>query len=87
MLQVGNRKLADPEIPVGMPRPFHVEIIAPIKSEFDVFALEFIDKRRIRDGFAIRRDKRFAGQTKAFRMAVMRGAQDHESALGIVDSR
>ena len=40
-------KISDPEIPIGMPRPLHIQLITPIKPQFDVLALELIDDRPV----------------------------------------
>src|ERR1700733_12406854 len=47
MLQIRNRKLADPEIPVRMPRPLHVKIIAPIEGELHLLALQLVNNRPV----------------------------------------
>src|ERR1700730_11989308 len=56
MRQIGNRKLADAEIPVRMPRPFDIKIVAPVECEFNSLALEFIHDRAVinpPDGYAL----------------------------------
>src|SRR5579863_4404967 len=42
VLQVRNGKLADAEIPVGMPRPLDIKIVAPIEAESYALALKFV---------------------------------------------
>src|ERR1700733_15891979 len=48
-MQPGNGKLADAEIPVGMPSPLHVKIIAIVEGQRDACALELIDDSAVVD--------------------------------------
>ena len=41
-------------------------------------AFQLVHQIRVRDGFAERRDKGFAGQAEAVGLAVVRSAQDHK---------
>jgi hypothetical protein len=43
MIEVWQRKLADAEVPVGVPCPFDVERIAVVEWQLDLLALEFVD--------------------------------------------
>src|SRR4051794_2157581 len=43
MIEVWQRKLADAEVPVGVPCPFDLEWIAVIEGQLDLLALEFVD--------------------------------------------
>src|ERR1700733_3083559 len=47
MSEVGNGELANAEVPVRMSGPLDVKIVAPIKIELYVLALEFVDNRAI----------------------------------------
>src|SRR5258708_33724383 len=47
MFQVGNRKLADAEIPVRVPRPLDIKLIAPIERELYSLALELVHNRPV----------------------------------------
>src|ERR1700733_375841 len=58
MSEIGNGELADAEVPVRMSGPLDVEVVAPIKIQLYVFALEFVDDRAIvntvnRDALAV----------------------------------
>src|SRR5271165_7033099 len=49
VLEVRNGKLADPEIPVGMARPFDVKFIAQVEGQSRSFALQFVHDAAVVD--------------------------------------
>src|SRR5580698_2270136 len=49
MTEIGQRELADAEIPVGMPGPFHVQVISKIERRLDLLSLQLIYDHAIVD--------------------------------------
>jgi hypothetical protein len=49
MIEVGERKFADAEVPVGVASPFDVEVVSVVERELDGFSLEFVDDGSIVD--------------------------------------
>src|SRR5689334_2908154 len=49
MMDEGQREFAQPEKPIGMPGPFHGDIVTEIKWNGDAPAFQFIDDRAVVD--------------------------------------
>ena len=43
MVKIGNRKLAQPEKPVGMSCPLYIQIIAKAERELGAISNQFVD--------------------------------------------
>src|ERR1039457_5039013 len=49
VVEIGKRKLAEAEKPVGVAGPFDVERVAEVEGELDVFTLELVDDGAVVD--------------------------------------
>jgi hypothetical protein len=49
VVEIGERELADAEVPVGMAGPLDLEVVPVVEGEVDLFALEFVDDGAVVD--------------------------------------